>query len=99
MGFTPNSPKQSILLWHKKSHYNEWEFFYDPLADLTRLAGNAGAIGQPAGSTPVGSGPGIGNPTGSSSFGNSSSSFGSSSSSFGSGTSSSPTSGTPQPSP
>jgi type II secretory pathway pseudopilin PulG len=57
MGFTPNSPKPSILVWHKKIHYNEWEFFYDPQADLTMIGGNAGTIGQPAGSTPVGSGP------------------------------------------
>jgi hypothetical protein len=33
MGFTPNSPNQSILVYKKKNHYNEWEFFYDPLAD------------------------------------------------------------------
>jgi type II secretory pathway pseudopilin PulG len=46
MGFTPNSPRQSILMWHKKTHYNEWEFFYDPSADLTMQGGNAGAIGQ-----------------------------------------------------
>jgi hypothetical protein len=89
MGFSPNSPKQSILVWHKKNHYNDWEFFYDPTADLTMLGGNAGAIGQPAGSTPVGTGPGVG--TGSSSFGNSSS--------FGSGSTSSPPSGSPAPSP
>ena len=101
MGFTPNSPKPSILVWHKKTHYNEWEFFYDPTADLTMIGGNAGAIGQPAGSTPVGSGPGMGNNSGfgnssSSGFGNSSTSFGNSSSSFGSGSSSTPSSGTPQ---
>jgi type II secretory pathway pseudopilin PulG len=92
MGFSPNSPKLSILVWHKKTHYNEWEFFYDPQADLTRLGGNAGTVGQPAGSTPVGTGPGMG----SSSFGNSSNSFGNSSSS--SGSSSTPSSGT-QPTP
>jgi len=91
MGFTPNSPKPSILVWHKKNHYNEWEFFYDPTSDLTMLSGNAGAIGQPAGSTPVGSGPGIGNNPG---FGNSSSpGFGNST---GAGPTSAPSSGTPQ---
>jgi type II secretory pathway pseudopilin PulG len=89
MGFSPNSPKPSILVWHKKVHYNEWEFFYDPLADLTMQAGRAGAIGQPAGSTPIGTGAGIGNTPASNTFGNSSSSFGSSSGS-------SPTSGTSQ---
>ncbi len=101
MGFSPSSPKQSILVWHKKIHYNEWEFFYDPTADLTMLGGNTGAIGQPAGSTPIGTGPGVGgvpgSGTGSSSFGNSSGSFGNSSGSFGSsGSSSTPTSGAPQ---
>jgi type II secretory pathway pseudopilin PulG len=90
MGFSPNSPKQSILVWHKKNHYNEWEFFYDPTADLTMIGGNAGAIGQPAGSTPVGTGPGIGS---------GSSSFGSSSTSIGPGSTTVPSSGSPQPSP
>jgi type II secretory pathway pseudopilin PulG len=93
MGVSPTSAKQSILVWHKKNHYNEWEFFYDPTADLTMLGGNAGTIGQPAGSTPTGTGPTTG--SGSSTFGNSSSSFGNSSSSFGN-SSSTPTSGTPQ---
>jgi len=99
MGFSPNSAKLSILVWHKKNHYNEWEFFYDPQADLTMLGGNAGAVGQPAGSTPVGTGPGVGNGPGGSSFGNSPSSFGNSSNSFGSGSTSAPPSGSPQPSP
>ena len=96
MGFSPNGTKLSILVWHKKNHYNEWEFFYDPQSDLTMLGGNAGAIGQPAGSTPVGTGPGIG--TGNSSFGNSST-FGNSSNSFGSGSTSAPPTSSPQPSP
>ena len=30
MGFKPGSTKQSILVYKKKNHYNEWEFFYDP---------------------------------------------------------------------
>jgi type II secretory pathway pseudopilin PulG len=56
MGFSPNSPKQSILVYKKKNHYNEWEFTYDPLADQAMQGGNTGAVGQPAGSTttPVG---------------------------------------------
>jgi type II secretory pathway pseudopilin PulG len=91
MGFSPNSPKQSILVWHKKNHYNDWEFFYDPQADLTMLGGNTGLGGQPAGSTPAGTGPGVGNGQGSSTFGNSSS-FGNS----GSGSSPAPSSGSPQ---
>jgi type II secretory pathway pseudopilin PulG len=51
MGFSPTSPKQSILVWHKKNHYNEWEFFYDPAADQTRLSNNTSVTGQPAAST------------------------------------------------
>jgi type II secretory pathway pseudopilin PulG len=55
IGFSPNSPKQSILVYKKKNHYNEWEFIYDPLSDMTTVSGNAGSIGQPAGSPGVGS--------------------------------------------
>jgi type II secretory pathway pseudopilin PulG len=56
MGFSPNSPKQSILIYKKKNHYNEWEFVYDPIADATiSVAGAAGANGQPS----VGSNTGI----------------------------------------
>jgi len=56
MGFSPNSPKQSILVYKKKNHYNEWEFTYDPLADQAMQGGNTGTVGQPASSTttPVG---------------------------------------------
>jgi hypothetical protein len=73
MGFSPNSPKQSILVYKKKNHYNEWEFVYDPIADQMMMqGGNTGAIGTPAGgmpgSSPVGSGSTFG-PGGSSSFG------------------------------
>jgi len=57
MGFSPNSPKQSILVYKKKNHYNEWEFVYDPITDAMILSGgNTGTIGQPAGTTntPIG---------------------------------------------
>ena len=50
IGFEPASPKQSILIYKKKNHYNEWEFTYDPLSDLKTI-GNTGLIGQPAGNT------------------------------------------------
>jgi type II secretory pathway pseudopilin PulG len=33
IGFSPASPKQSILVYKKKNHYNEWEFLYSPLTD------------------------------------------------------------------
>jgi type II secretory pathway pseudopilin PulG len=57
IGFSPASSKQSILVYKKKDHYNEWEFTYDPAMDMkTMVGGNTGTIGQPAGSqsSPVG---------------------------------------------
>jgi type II secretory pathway pseudopilin PulG len=57
IGFSPASPKQSILVYKKKNHYNEWEFTYDPLSDMQTMGGgNTGMIGQPASNTtnPVG---------------------------------------------
>jgi type II secretory pathway pseudopilin PulG len=59
IGFSPNSPKQSILVYKKKNHYNEWEFVYDPLADRTVISSSSGAGGQSAGSMTNGS-PGFG---------------------------------------
>ena len=59
IGFSPQSPKQSILVYKKKNHYNEWEFLYSPLMDQqTMSGGNTGTVGQPAGSTttPIGGG-------------------------------------------
>jgi hypothetical protein len=47
IGFSPNSPKQSILVYKTKNHYNEWEFVYDPLAEQMMQGGNSGTIGQP----------------------------------------------------
>jgi type II secretory pathway pseudopilin PulG len=62
IGFSPASPKQSILVYKKKNHYNEWEFTYDPLSDMQTISGgNTGTVGQPASSTS--------SPVGSSSFG------------------------------
>jgi type II secretory pathway pseudopilin PulG len=71
IGFSPASPKQSILIYKKKSHFNEWEFVYDPLTEMRTQSGNTGNIGTPASSTstPVGGssigGPGIGSGIGS----------------------------------
>jgi type II secretory pathway pseudopilin PulG len=46
MGFSPQSPKQSILVYKKKNHYNEWEFVYDPVADQMMMqGGNTGTLG------------------------------------------------------
>jgi type II secretory pathway pseudopilin PulG len=64
VGFSPGSTKASILTYKKKNHFNEWEFVYDPLADMKTQSGNTGNIGQPASSTttPVG-GSSFGTPT------------------------------------
>jgi hypothetical protein len=64
MGFKPGSPKQSILVYKKKSHYNEWEFFYDPIAEQMMMQG-AGALGGStglAGSNGTSGAGGIGSP-------------------------------------
>jgi hypothetical protein len=91
IGFSPGSDKQSILVYKKKNHYNEWEFTYDPLSEMQTIpGGNAGTIGQPASSTssPVGSS-GLGSSTNSGGF-----SLGGSGST---GVSSSPVPAVPQP--
>jgi type II secretory pathway pseudopilin PulG len=44
IGFSPGSPKQSLLTYKKKNHYNEWEFVYDPIAEQMMQQG-AGAQG------------------------------------------------------
>jgi len=80
IGFSPGSARQSIIVYKKKNHYNEWEFTYDPISEMQMMGGgNTGALGQPASSTsnPVGS-----SPFGNSAFGNSNS-FGPGSSGFG----------------
>ena len=51
IGFSPTSPKQSILVYKKKNHYNEWEFVYDPLCDRMMMRRRPGPSGQPASST------------------------------------------------
>jgi len=60
IGFSPQSPKQSILVYKKKNHYNEWEFLYSFLTDQQQqmTGGNTGLVGQPASSTttPIGGG-------------------------------------------
>jgi type II secretory pathway pseudopilin PulG len=60
IGFSPQSPKQSILVYKKKNHYNEWEFLYSPQMDQQTISGgNTGTIGQPAAgtTTPIGGTP------------------------------------------
>lgn len=41
IGFSPNSPKSSILVYKKKKHYNEWEFVYDPITEQQGIPGAA----------------------------------------------------------
>jgi type II secretory pathway pseudopilin PulG len=65
IGVSPGSSRQSILVYKKKNHYNEWEFTYDPLSDQKQIGGSSGAIGQPASGISGGIGGGIGGtPTG-----------------------------------
>jgi type II secretory pathway pseudopilin PulG len=45
IGVSPASTKQSILVYKKKNHYNEWEFLYSPLVD------QPGAFGMGTGTT------------------------------------------------
>jgi type II secretory pathway pseudopilin PulG len=95
IGFSPGSPKASLLVYKTKSHYNEWEFVYDPIMErMMQAAGNLGGMGTPASNlngSPTGNqtGGGLG-PTG----GNSGGGFGGGGG-FGSGGSSSPTNTTP----
>jgi len=59
IGFSPVGDKQSILLYKKKNHYNEWEFTYDPISDMRMMGGGNAPIGQPVGGG-VGGGVGSG---------------------------------------
>jgi type II secretory pathway pseudopilin PulG len=63
IGFAPMSPKQSIYVYKKKNHYNEWEFTYDPMMERMQLLGGsgAGAGGNQNGFNPIGGSNG-GNP-------------------------------------
>lgn len=61
IGFSPGSPKQSIYVYKKKNHYNEWEFTYDPAMEQMSMGGSSGAGSgaQPVGTSPIGT-PGSG---------------------------------------
>jgi type II secretory pathway pseudopilin PulG len=92
MGFSPQSPKQSILVYKKKNHYNEWEFVYDPMADQMMMqGGNTGALGAGTGTGGIGGGgiggSGIGGGIGSGGAGGGSTLGGGSGTSSGSGSS------------
>jgi type II secretory pathway pseudopilin PulG len=49
IGVSPVSPKQSIYVYKKKNHYNQWEFLYSPLQDTQTVGGGGANIGTPAG--------------------------------------------------
>ena len=59
IGVESTSPKPGILIWKKKTHFNEWEFWYDPNADRMMISNNAGTIGTPAGAAGNGGAGGI----------------------------------------
>jgi len=66
IGFSPQSPKQSILVYKKKNHYNEWEFLYSPLTDQQQMTTGTGLNGVPGAGGPPGTPgtPGAGNGSG-----------------------------------
>ncbi len=69
IGVMPASPKESILIYKKKNHYNEWEFDYDPMMEQMMMqGGNTGMIGNSASS--------MSNPIGNSGFGSTTNTFG-----------------------
>ena len=58
VGFAPNSPKHSILVYKKKDHYSEWEFTYSYLSEM-----NSGMGVMPQQPLLPGQAPGTVNPT------------------------------------
>ena len=70
IGVSPASTKQSILVYKKKDHYNQWEFLYSPLQDQPVIATTSGTtpgtgIGTGTGNTTTQDGFGFGSTTGS----------------------------------
>lgn len=51
MGFSPNSSKESILVYRLKNHYDEWEFLYNPIEEQATQGptGNMGLLPQQGG--------------------------------------------------
>lgn len=80
VGVEPPLAKQSILLYKKKNHYNEWEFTYSPLSELKSIMGGSGASGL-TGSGTNQNGTGFGGTTGG--FGGSTGGFGGTTGGFG----------------
>jgi hypothetical protein len=65
-GFEPASPKQSILVYKKMNHYNQWEFTYDPIMEQMYAASPGLGLGASGttGSSNNGFGFGTNNTTG-----------------------------------
>ena len=63
IGFSPQSPKQSILVYKKKNHYNEWEFLYSPLIDQQQMGSGTGLNGNQPGNPTTPQGPNPSSPT------------------------------------
>jgi len=51
IGFAPGKQAQSILLYKKKDHFNEWEFLYSPAADRIMTFGSGAATSSSSSST------------------------------------------------
>jgi len=49
VGVRPSLAKQSILVYKKKNHYDEWEFLYSPLSDQRMITGGSTPVGQQPG--------------------------------------------------
>lgn len=69
IGFSPNSPKPTMITYRKRNKYNEWEFIYDPALEQYYASGAAAAGGagmnpgqQGFGMNPTGVGGNYGNP-------------------------------------
>ncbi|MGA9669990.1 MAG: type II secretion system protein, partial [Terracidiphilus sp.] len=52
IGFSIPSEKQSILVYKKQNHFNQWEFVYDPIQDSAFSVGGGGAIAGGNSGTP-----------------------------------------------
>ena len=46
VGVGINVPKPSLIAYKKQTHYNQWQFIYDPNQDLAGLNGQTG-VGAP----------------------------------------------------
>lgn len=57
IGFAPGSPRQSILVYKKKNHFNQWEFVYDPIVDRMQAIG--AGMGPPTDTTGLSGAPGM----------------------------------------